>query len=71
MDVAATIVQTFTYMSYMLRESVKCQESICIRLGQNFYGKFFSDLGLGDEKNKSKSTENDQLTGHFQSFFFF
>ena len=29
---------------------------------------FFSDLGWGDEK---KSSENEQLTGHFQSFFFF
>ena len=28
---------------------------------------FFSDLGWGDEK---KSSENDQVTGHFQSFFF-
>ena len=26
-----------------------------------------SDLGLGDKK----SSENDQLTGHFQSFFFY
>ena len=30
---------------------------------------FFSDLGSGDEKKK-KSYENDQLTCHFQSFFF-
>ena len=30
---------------------------------------FFSDLGSGTEKKK-KSSENDQLTGHFQSFFF-
>ena len=28
------------------------------------YGNFFSDLGSG------KSSENDQLTGHFQSFIF-
>ena len=33
--------------------------------------EFFSDLGSGDEKNKKKSSENDQSTGHFQSFFFF
>ena len=34
---------------------------------------FFSDLGLGrgDEKTNKKSSENDQLTGHFQSFFLF
>ena len=33
---------------------------------------FFSGLGSGgQEKNKQKSSENDQLTGHFQSFFFF
>ena len=32
------------------------------------YGNFFSDLGWGD---RIKSSENDQLTGHFQSFFFF
>ena len=32
---------------------------------------FFSDLGSGDEKKiKKKNSENDQLTGHFQSFFF-
>ena len=30
---------------------------------------FFSDLGSGGRKKKS--FENDQLTGHFQSFFFF
>ena len=30
--------------------------------------EFFSGLGLGGRK---KSSENDQLTGHFQSFFFF
>ena len=30
--------------------------------------EYFSDLGSGDEK--TKSSENDQLTGHFQSFFF-
>ena len=34
--------------------------------------EFFSDLGSGggDEKYKEKSSENDKLTGHFQSFFF-
>ena len=33
---------------------------------------FFSDLGSGGRKKikKKKSSENDQLTGHFQSFFF-
>ena len=31
--------------------------------------EFFSDLGSGDGKEKKKSSENDQLTGHFQSFF--
>ena len=30
----------------------------------------FSDLGSGAKINKLKSSENDQLTGHFQSFFF-
>ena len=35
------------------------------------YGKFFSDLESEDEKKKNKSSENDQLTGHFQSFSFF
>ena len=30
--------------------------------------EFFSDLGLGERKKKKRS-ENDQLTGHFQSFF--
>ena len=44
--------------------------------GQNFLlvdlRDFFSDLGSGDErKKKKKSSENDQLTGHFQSFFSF
>ena len=38
------------------------------------YGNFFSDLGSGGrkkkKKKKKKSSENDQLTGHFQSFFF-
>ena len=29
---------------------------------------FFSDLGLGDERKKR--SENDQLTGDFQSFFY-
>ena len=34
--------------------------------------EFFSDLGSGErKKNKQKSSENDQFTGHFQSFFFF
>ena len=33
-------------------------------------GFFFSDLGLGGrKKHKYISSENDQLTGHFQSFF--
>ena len=36
----------------------------------SFTGFFFSDLVSGDEKNKEKSFENYQLTGHFQSFFF-
>ena len=35
------------------------------------YGNCFSDLGSGGQKKKKKkSSENDQLTGHFQSFFF-
>ena len=34
------------------------------------YGNFFSDLGSGGRKKNKKSSENDQLTGHFQSFFF-
>ena len=35
--------------------------------------EFFADLGSGDGKKekRKKSSENDQLTGHFQSFFFF
>ena len=32
--------------------------------------EFFSDLGSGGPKKKYKSSENDQLTGHFQSFCF-
>ena len=28
-----------------------------------------SDLGSGDKKKRKKCSENDQLTGHFQSFF--
>ena len=35
------------------------------------YENFFSDLGSGDEKKKKNSSENEQLTGHFQSFFLF
>ena len=36
------------------------------------YGNFFSDLGSrGRKKINKKSSENDQLTGHFQRFFFF
>ena len=36
------------------------------------YGKNISDLGSEGTKIKNKkSSENDQLTGHFQSFFFF
>ena len=31
--------------------------------------EFLSDLGSGTKKTKI-SSENDQLTGHFQSFFF-
>ena len=31
---------------------------------------FFSDLGSG-WMEKENSSENDQLTGHFQSFFFY
>ena len=30
--------------------------------------EYFSDLGSGG--TEKKSSENDQLTGHFQSFFF-
>ena len=33
-------------------------------------GKKIQVKGWGDEKKKKKSSENDQLTGHFQSFFF-
>ena len=33
---------------------------------------FFSDLGSGGtKKKKKKNSENDQLAGHFQSFFCF
>ena len=32
-------------------------------------GAFISDLGEGEQKKKS--SEDDQSTGHFQSFFFF
>ena len=33
---------------------------------------FFFRFRVGrTKKNKQKSSENDQLTGHFQSFFFF
>ena len=49
-----------------------------ILLGQNFFISWFTGLfffrfrvGGGTKKNKQKSSENDQLTGHFQSFFFF
>ena len=36
------------------------------------YGNFFFRFRVGGtKKNKKKSSENDQLTGHFQSFFFF
>ena len=42
-------------------------------LGQIFFiSGFFSDLGSGEGEGgerKRKSSENDQLTGHFQSFF--
>ena len=35
------------------------------------YGIFFSDLGFECTKNKQKNPlKFDQLTGHFQSFFF-
>ena len=34
------------------------------------YGNIFSDLGSGG-REKEKSSENDQLTGHFQSCFLF
>ena len=32
---------------------------------------FFQIQGQGDENKRKKSSENDQLTIHFQSFFFF
>ena len=32
--------------------------------------EYFSDLGSGVGGTEKKSSENDQLTGHFQSFFF-
>ena len=32
--------------------------------------EFFSDLGSRGQKKRKKSSENDQLTGHFQSLFF-
>ena len=32
---------------------------------------FFSDLWSGGEKKGKKSSEKDQLIGHFQSFFSF
>ena len=31
--------------------------------------ELFQIKGRGDEKEKKKSSENDQMTGHFQSFF--
>ena len=34
------------------------------------YGKFFSDLIGSGGRKKKKSSENDQVTGNFQSFFF-
>ena len=34
-------------------------------------GFFFRFRVEGTKKNKLKNSENDQLTGHFQSFFFF
>ena len=47
-----------------------------LSLGQNFLlvdlrEKNFRLRVKGMKKNKLKSSENDQLTGHFQSFFFF
>ena len=44
-------------------------------LGQNFLwvdlqGNF-PDLVVGGDEKKIKSSENDQLTGHFQSFFIY
>ena len=39
------------------------------------YGNFFrfrvGGGGGGEKKKKKKSSENDQLTGHFQSFLYF
>ena len=32
---------------------------------------FFTSRVGGTKKNKQKSSKNDQLNGHFQSFFFF
>ena len=37
----------------------------------DLWGFFFQIKGQGDGKKKEKkSSENDQFTGHFQSFFF-
>ena len=33
--------------------------------------EFFFRFSVGGWEKKQKSSENDQLTGHFQSFFFF
>ena len=44
---------------------------IMAELFYEFIQDFFSDLGSRDgKKSKNNSSENDQLTGHFQSFSF-
>ena len=40
-------------------------------LVDNDFWDFFRFRSGGRKKIKKKSSENDQLTGHFQSFFFF
>ena len=54
-----------------LKERCENEEHIRHRFFyQLIFGNFFLDLGSGGRKKIKKSSENDQLTGHFQRFFF-
>ena len=56
----------FPLSFYILSHMNKARIFLLVNLREFF---FRSWLG-GSKKNTSKSSENDQLTGHFQSFFF-
>ena len=64
---STTIVDGLKYNYYLIENSGQARIFLLVDL-REFLFRFRDE---GKEKKGKKSSENDQLTGHFQSLFFF